>query len=239
LKICDFGLARVASPEDNYQGFLTEYVATRWYRAPEIMLSWKEYTKAIDIWSVGCILAEILGRKPLFPGTDYMNQLHLIIDILGTPSLQDTEYIASPKAKQYIRQLPLKKKVPFKTLFPNAPDAAIDLLERMLMFAPERRITVDQALAHPYLQMLHDPNDEPKAQNTFDFSFEKYAMSKEGLKALLWQEAYQFHPELKVIAAPSPEDILRKEEERRKKANEIKERNIISNSTSNVMDSSE
>jgi serine/threonine protein kinase len=97
LKICDFGLARGVNPDESHQGFMTEYVATRWYRAPEIMLSWKEYSNKIDVWSVGCIMAELLGRKPLFPGRDYMHQLHLIIDILGTPSMEDTEYIASEK----------------------------------------------------------------------------------------------------------------------------------------------
>ncbi|VDQ02549.1 unnamed protein product [Trichobilharzia regenti] len=68
LKICDFGLARVNDPEHDHMGMLTEYVATRWYRAPEIMLSSKSYTKAIDIWSVGCIFGEMLNRRPLFPG---------------------------------------------------------------------------------------------------------------------------------------------------------------------------
>jgi mitogen-activated protein kinase 7 len=68
LKICDFGLARGLS--DSEAGFMTEYVATRWYRAPEIMLSFKSYTKAIDLWSVGCIFAELLGSKPLFKGRD-------------------------------------------------------------------------------------------------------------------------------------------------------------------------
>ncbi|RTG83203.1 mitogen-activated protein kinase 1/3 [Schistosoma bovis] len=66
--ICDFGLARVNDPEHDHMGMLTEYVATRWYRAPEIMLSSKSYTKAIDIWSVGCIFGEMLNRRPLFPG---------------------------------------------------------------------------------------------------------------------------------------------------------------------------
>ena len=68
LKICDFGLARVADPDHDHTGFLTEYVATRWYRAPEIMLNSKGYTKSIDIWSVGCILAEMISNRPLFPG---------------------------------------------------------------------------------------------------------------------------------------------------------------------------
>lgn len=72
LKVCDFGLARSAASTDDNSGFMTEYVATRWYRAPEIMLTFKEYTKAIDVWSVGCILAEMLSGKPLFPGKDCM-----------------------------------------------------------------------------------------------------------------------------------------------------------------------
>jgi len=70
LKVCDFGLARSAASVEDNSGFMTEYVATRWYRAPEIMLTFKEYTKAIDVWSVGCILAEMLSGKPLFPGKD-------------------------------------------------------------------------------------------------------------------------------------------------------------------------
>jgi mitogen-activated protein kinase 1/3 len=70
LKVCDFGLARSVASQDDKSGLMTEYVATRWYRAPELMLTFKDYTKAIDVWSVGCILAELLSRKPLFPGKD-------------------------------------------------------------------------------------------------------------------------------------------------------------------------
>ena len=88
LKICDFGLARTGGGE---RGEYTEYVVTRWYRAPELLLTCSEYTAAIDVWSVGCILAELLGRKPLFPGKDYVNQLHLITKLLGTPSEEDLE----------------------------------------------------------------------------------------------------------------------------------------------------
>ena len=77
LKLCDFGLARgIDGLEPNAE--LTEYVVTRWYRAPEIMLSCREYTKAIDVWSVGCIFGELLGRKPLFPGNDYIHQLQIM-----------------------------------------------------------------------------------------------------------------------------------------------------------------
>eukprot|EP00058_Branchiostoma_floridae_P005212 XP_002590700.1 hypothetical protein BRAFLDRAFT_60037 [Branchiostoma floridae] len=81
LKICDFGLARVADPEHDHTGFLTEYVATRWYRAPEIMLNSKGYTKSIDIWSVGCILAEMLNNRPIFPGKHYLDQISHILGV--------------------------------------------------------------------------------------------------------------------------------------------------------------
>lgn len=82
LKICDFGLARTTSETD----FMTEYVVTRWYRAPELLLNISEYTAAIDIWSVGCILMEILRREPLFPGKDYVQQLGLITEVQSSSS---------------------------------------------------------------------------------------------------------------------------------------------------------
>lgn len=158
LKICDLGLARGVDEEDSHQ--LTEYVSTRWYRAPEVMLCWKNYDKAIDMWSVGCIMAEILSRKPLFPGRDYLHQLTVIIDILGTPSDDDLLFISSEKALAYIRSLPHRSAVPFRSILPQASPEAIDLLERMVAFSPQKRITVEEALRHPWLKKLHDPNDE-------------------------------------------------------------------------------
>lgn len=80
LKICDFGLARVEEHK------MTGYVSVRYYRAPEIMLNWQNYDKAIDIWSAGCIMAEMLTSKPLFPGKDHVHQLRIITDLLGTIS---------------------------------------------------------------------------------------------------------------------------------------------------------
>ncbi|KAF3988126.1 hypothetical protein FT663_03669 [Candidozyma haemuli var. vulneris] len=195
LKICDFGLARsVASSEDNF-GFMTEYVATRWYRAPEIMLTFQEYTTAIDVWSVGCILAEMISGRPLFPGRDYHNQLWLIMEVLGTPNSEDYNNIKSKRAREYIRSLPFCKKMPFSELFSHVPEVnplAIDLLERLLAFNPAKRITVEDALAHPYLNMYHDPNDEPISEpipdNLFDFNKHKDELSIQDLKMLLYEE---------------------------------------------------
>ncbi|KAL3480638.1 kinase-like domain-containing protein [Aspergillus californicus] len=192
LKVCDFGLARSAASTDDNSGFMTEYVATRWYRAPEIMLTFKEYTKAIDVWSVGCILAEMLSGKPLFPGKDYHHQLTLILDVLGTPTMEDYYGIKSRRAREYIRSLPFKKKIPFKALFPKSNDMALDLLEKLLAFNPTKRITVEEALRHPYLEPYHDPDDEPTAppipEGFFDFDKNKDALSKEQLKVLIYEE---------------------------------------------------
>jgi len=192
LKICDFGLARgfSDSPEAN-AGFMTEYVATRWYRAPEIMLSFKCYTKAIDMWSVGCILAELLGGKPLFKGRDYVDQLNQILSILGTPDDETLTRIGSERALRYIRSLPKTQKIPFSELYPNANPLALDLLEKLLKFDPAERITVEEALAHPYLEAYHDVEDEPSHEKLFDFSFEALD-SIEDMKRMITEEVLNF-----------------------------------------------
>ena len=158
LKICDFGLARSAVERGR---MMTAYVVTRWYRAPELLLNSEEYAAAIDMWSVGCVLAEILGRAPLFPGKDFIHQMRLIIETLGSPEEHDMNFMTSMYTRRYIQSLPRKPKIDFAQLYPKANPLAIDLLDKMLVFNPERRINVDDALAHPYLASLHDPAMEP------------------------------------------------------------------------------
>ncbi|XP_028400339.1 mitogen-activated protein kinase 1-like [Dendronephthya gigantea] len=192
LKICDFGLARVADPEHDHTGILTEYVATRWYRAPEIMLNSKGYSKAIDVWSVGCILAEMLSNKPLFPGKHYLDQLNHILGVLGSPTLEDLQCIKNDKARSYIQALPTKPKIPWSRIFPNANPKALDLLGKMLSFNPNKRFSVEECLAHPYLEQYYDPTDEPIAEQPFRFETELDNLPKEELKELIYAETANF-----------------------------------------------
>jgi len=170
LKVCDFGLARTGNTASQY---MTEYVVTRWYRAPELLLSCDTYGPAIDIWSVGCILGELLGRRPMFPGKDYIDQLKLIIQKLGSPPESDLGFITSARARDYILRLPRAAPVNWAEVFPGANPQALDLLDKMLQFDPRRRITVEEALAHPYLEQLHDLAHEPSAPGIFHFDFDE------------------------------------------------------------------
>ncbi|KAJ7524050.1 hypothetical protein O6H91_18G075000 [Diphasiastrum complanatum] len=192
LKICDFGLARTGSDKGQ---FMTEYVVTRWYRAPELLLSCEEYSTAIDMWSVGCIFAELLGRRPIFPGKDYINQLKLIVNKIGSPEESDLQFINSHKARSYIRSLPFEPRIPLALLYPHANPLAINLLDRMLVFDPKKRITVTEALEHPYLAMLHDATVEPSAAAPFDFDFEDEELKEEALREKVWMEMCHYHPE--------------------------------------------
>lgn len=193
LKICDFGLARGFS-EDTEQNaaFMTEYVATRWYRAPEIMLSFSNYTKAIDIWSVGCILGELLGGKPLFRGKDYVDQLNQILMVLGTPKEATLTKIGSVRAQNYVRSLPIMRRVPYLELFPSANPLALDLLEKMLTLDPHLRISVEEALNHPYLSIWHDPQDEPECKIKFDFKSFETVDEIDSMKCLIVEEVRNF-----------------------------------------------
>jgi len=222
LKICDFGLARAIGAElKTKSGVMTDYVATRWYRAPELLLGWKEYGSSVDMWSVGCILAELLKRKPFLPGTETKNQLELIIDIFGNPSEEEINVIPKEKSRKLLKAIPRKKPRPLETLFPNANPKALDLLKKLMVFDPKKRITVEEALKHPYLSALHFPDDEPTRDPVpkNEFEFEKYSLSLEQLKDLIYEEILLYHnPEFqaeyerKVKAGENPiKDVLNNE----------------------------
>ena len=131
LKICDFGLARIQDPQ------MTGYVSTRYYRAPEIMLTWQKYDVEVDIWSAGCIFAEMLEGKPLFPGKDHVNQFSIITELLGTPPDEVIQTIGSENVRdgkldsigpwlipaqtlRFVQSLPKRERQPLSNKFKNA-----------------------------------------------------------------------------------------------------------------------
>lgn len=176
VRVCDFGLARsVASleQENSMSGpNLTDYVATRWYRAPEILLGSTKYTKGVDMWSIGCILGELLGGKPMFPGSSTMNQLERIVAVTGRPSQEDIDSIKSPFAATMLENLPPMEQKHLSQLYPSASAEALDLMRRLLQFNPNKRITAEESLKHPYVALFHNPADETDAPCPIKIAFD-------------------------------------------------------------------
>ncbi|KAI7800317.1 putative serine/threonine-protein kinase NLK [Triplophysa rosa] len=206
LKICDFGLARVEELDESRH--MTQEVVTQYYRAPEILMGSRHYSNAIDIWSVGCIFAELLGRRILFQAQSPIQQLDLITDLLGTPSLEAMR-TACEGARAHILRGPHKQpSLPvLYTLSSQATHEAVHLLCRMLVFDPSKRISAKDALAHPYLDegrlryhtcmckccyttssgRVYTSDFEPVTNPKFDDGFEKNLTSVRQVKEIIHQ----------------------------------------------------
>lgn len=184
LKICDFGLStntRDGHDDPSKSSPLTEYVATRWYRAPEIMFSASRYSTAVDMWSVGCIVAEMYVRSPLFPGSDYRSQITSIFSKLGTPAEMDQMTMMSRRARKYIHTLPRSTYTLDSFLARSSKNidySSLDLIQKLLVYAPNKRMTVHRALEHDFVQRYHDANDEPEAKPV-DLGLDKHQVDYE------------------------------------------------------------
>eukprot|EP00497_Spongosphaera_streptacantha_P004179 TRINITY_DN501_c1_g2_i1.p1 TRINITY_DN501_c1_g2~~TRINITY_DN501_c1_g2_i1.p1 ORF type:complete len:208 (-),score=45.85 TRINITY_DN501_c1_g2_i1:2-625(-) len=172
---------------------LTEYVVTRWYRAPEVMCSARKYDEAVDIWSVGCIFAELLLRKPLFPGGNHIEQLKIIFAVLGKPKNHELEWIQTPEAKRWVKQMKDTPGRDVKKIFGSATEEARGLLMDLLILDPTKRITVEGALAHPYLKELHDEQKETICEPfNIGFEFEKSINTLFGVRHMMYKELKEF-----------------------------------------------
>lgn len=204
LKIGDFGMARsftlAQNGDDGY--FMTQYVATRWYRAPELLFSLLDYSFSVDIWSVGCILAEMLNKRQLFPGKDHISQMKLIIYYLGTPSEQIMKCIPSDLVKNIIIGLGLKAPLPWPSIVPKASMTGIDLLSKLLQMAPWDRTTAAESLNHEFLKEFSNPLTEITCE-PFTLLVDVEHLNPEQLKQAMFEEVKDFRKCAENSAAPS------------------------------------
>lgn len=224
LCLCDLGLARAEFDTNENFVFWTGYVETRWYRAPELLMCQAtQYSTAIDIWSAGCILAEMLvGGKPLFAGRDGLHQLELMMQYLGKPDVTAIGEFRSAKVREHLRQMPERPGMDFDSLFPDADLGALQLLRAMLQFDPRMRPTAAQALMHPYF----DDVDQGRAEENecapvdeAEFVFERVPLDRDQIRDLFRLEIRQYYhqelfPELagatvsdQGVVIPSPEAV--------------------------------
>ena len=197
LAICDFGLAR--GFDAGAKDVLTEYVVTRWYRAPEILCEYASYGKPVDVWGVGCIFAELLTHAPFFQGDSPKHQLEIILTKMGCPPREKLAFLESTSGMQKVVARVSNLPVPsFHSFFPpNCNPLAIDLLSQMLKVHPDDRISVNEALEHPYLKDFHGQMSEPSSRTLFDFDFERGGdeLSYEEVMELMYQEVLIYRPE--------------------------------------------
>jgi mitogen-activated protein kinase 1/3 len=192
LKVCDFGLARVADTE----GEMTEYVATRFYRAPELLLNYSAYDYSADMWSVGCVLVEMITKRPIAQGNDTREQIRLLVTQLGNPTPEDLQGCDVPAARAFVESLPQCEGRFFPEWPRESPEDEKDFVARLLCWNPAERMSADQALAHPYLMEINGDPDEAIERMPLDlFDFENVELSEEDLRALIWEEIVTFHPE--------------------------------------------
>ena len=156
IKVCDFGLARCTTSAIGKDVIMTDYVATRWYRAPEILLGSTKYGFQADMWSVGCIFGELLGGKPMFPGSSTLNQINKVLEVTGKPNKEDIESINSELSETMLENIVIKKTKSLKALYPKVSEDELDLLSKLLQFNPNKRIDVNTALQHSYVKDFHN-----------------------------------------------------------------------------------
>jgi len=151
LKLCDFGSAKMlVKGEPN-----VSYICSRYYRAPELIFGATNYTTAIDVWSAGCVMAELLTGQPLFPGESGVDQLVEIIKVLGTPTREEIQAMNQTYTEYKFPQI---KGNPWSKLFKQRPPEAIDLVSKLLQYTPSLRLKPFEACAHPFFDELRDPN---------------------------------------------------------------------------------
>lgn len=184
LKLCDFGSAKALVPgEPN-----VAYICSRYYRAPELIFGSTDYTTAIDVWSQGCVFAELLIGSPIFPGSSGVDQLVEIIKVLGTPTKDELKSM-NPNYEEF--RFPQIKAHPLGSIFkPRTPTDAIDLVAQMLAYVPESRCKAIESCGHPFFEELRDsstvqPDGTPIPDYFFQFTLEELSCAPQMANALI------------------------------------------------------
>lgn len=173
LRIADFGMARavhrcvssddtIGDDDNSTYGNLTQYVSTRWYRAPELLFSLPQYDTKADMWSAGCILAEMLLRRQIFPGKDGISQVKMLVYYMGTPDEGMMSRIRSKTTRDWIESCGLKSPLPFEAIFPKASSEARSTAQKLLQLSPWQRQSAKEALGNPFLAAYHNEAFEPE-----------------------------------------------------------------------------
>lgn len=152
LKLADFGSCRGIYSKQPY----TEYISTRWYRAPECLLTDGYYGPEMDLWGAGCVMFEITSLFPLFPGTNEVDQINRIHKVLGSPSADMLQKFKSKGASHISFDFPVQKGIGIPHLIPHASPDAIDLIEKLLKYDASERMTAREAMRHPYFKELRE-----------------------------------------------------------------------------------
>jgi len=195
----DFGLARCLNSRggDSKDRKLTQYIVTRWYRAPEILLGCDMYTEAVDIWGLGCILGEMLQQRPLFPGRDYISQLRRILDYVGRPAGCDErlDFITNARAKKYVGSLELSPPLidDSDAFFPGEEESVRYLLRQMLVLCPSMRMTCEAALSSEFFASVRNEASEKIATRKLIWDrIDDVELTKNNLQCLVYNEIGSF-----------------------------------------------
>jgi len=161
VKLCDFGLARTLAEGDICQSVMTEYVSTRWYRSPELIIGSNHYNEGVDAWALGCIVAELYAGRPLFPGTSTLDQMERVVSLTGPPSQTDIASMHSEFAETMISNLSYSQpRMTLSQKLPMADSDTIDFISKLLVFNPDNRMNIDECLAHPFVAQFRNPEEE-------------------------------------------------------------------------------
>lgn len=181
IKVCDFGLSREFYGTDE----MTHYMVTRNYRAPEIILE-NSYDQCVDIWSLGCILAEFVLRRPLFIANNSAEQLNCIYEFLGKPN--DLDWITNPNSKDYVISRYLEDRPNIKCSFPERTNRdLLDLVDKILKWNPKNRIGLDEILSHNFFRQQRDATFEYKSTNIYRVRHDWDAIPAETYKEMIYE----------------------------------------------------